>query len=687
MGFPRRLVLAALTATVFAFPLSAQSNDVTLSFLPTVAVPLGPTLSDGLPFYDLGGGGSIRGEFVPSFARWLFGRAFVDYEFLPINGSSSESLSLVYGGGAFGAAYSPAPRVVLRASAGGGLYLAMSDAGSVRNPFIEGGAEFQLRLSPTLAAGVGATYKYLSVPGASLYQGVSVQLGVVYDLAGSRKGSDVRLDQELGAVFPLFFSYYDKNPFGSVRLVNAESIPLDKVRILFYARQYMDAPRLCAEFDRLPAGATKELPVYALFNDAIFRVTEGTRAAGEFTVEYYYLGKRITKTIPATLAVQNRNAMTWDDDRKAAAFVTAKDPLILGFAKGLASMVRGDTAAPAVSTEFRTALAVYQSLNAYGVGYAVDPKTPFTALSASESEVDFLQFPSQTLAYRAGDCDDLSVLYSALLESVGIETALVTTPGHIFVAFNTGLSPENAARAFSDSADLIIRDGKAWIPVEVTLVKDGFLRSWSVGALEWRDGVAREQAGFYPVREAWKTYEPVGFAEGGAIVSLPAQDRLLSAYRTELEKFSRAQIMSRVATLQAQIKSGKDADRAANRLGILYAQFGLLTEARAQFQFAIRASNLREALVNMGNVEFLDGKMAVAKDFYERALKAAPSDVAALVGLARAQQALGEVAGFRDSLAKLQESSPAAVAQHFPAGTATARASEAEDRKVELWTE
>ena len=31
--------------------------------------------------------------------------------------------------------------------------------------------------------------------------------------------------------------------------------------------------------------------------------------------------------------MNNRNAMTWDDDRKAAAFVTAKDPALLGFAK------------------------------------------------------------------------------------------------------------------------------------------------------------------------------------------------------------------------------------------------------------------------------------------------------------------------------------------------------------------
>jgi tetratricopeptide (TPR) repeat protein len=350
-------------------------------------------------------------------------------------------------------------------------------------------------------------------------------------------------------------------------------------------------------------------------------------------------------------------------------------------------MVRNEAGTAAVSSEFRTALAIYQALRAYGLGYAVDPKTPYISLSEQEDAIDFLQFPSQTLAYRAGDCDDLSVLYAALLEAVGIESALVTTPGHIFVAFDSGLTPENAARAFSDSADTIVRNGKVWIPIEVTLVKDGFLKSWSVGAMEWRDGLSREQAGFYPIREAWKTYEPIGFAEGGALVSLPAQERLIEAYKSELDKFSRGQIMSRVAELQAQIKGGKEADKAANRLGILYAQFGLIADARAQFQFAINKSNLQQALVNMGNVEFLDGQMAKAKTFYERALKANPADTAALVGLARSRQALGDLSGFRDSLAKLQESSPAAVDRYFPSGAATARASEAEERKVELWTE
>jgi hypothetical protein len=39
--------------------------------------------------------------------------------------------------------------------------MAVADVGTVRNPFIEGGAELLLRLSPTFAAGLGARYKYL----------------------------------------------------------------------------------------------------------------------------------------------------------------------------------------------------------------------------------------------------------------------------------------------------------------------------------------------------------------------------------------------------------------------------------------------------------------------------------------------------------------------------------------------
>ncbi len=38
-----------------------------------------------------------------------------------------------------------------------------------------------------------------------------------------------------------------------------------------------------------------------------------------------------------------------------------------------------------------------------------------------------------------GDCDDLSILVCSLFEAVAIDTAFITVPGHIFMAFDSGL--------------------------------------------------------------------------------------------------------------------------------------------------------------------------------------------------------------------------------------------------------
>lgn len=61
----------------------------------------------------------------------------------------------------------------------------------------------------------------------------------------------------------------------------------------------------------------------------------------------------------------------------------------------------------------------------------VDPQSSYVTAIQARDAVDCLKFPRQTLEYRGGDCDDLSILYCALLESVGIETAFIATPGHI----------------------------------------------------------------------------------------------------------------------------------------------------------------------------------------------------------------------------------------------------------------
>ena len=125
-------------------------------------------------------------------------------------------------------------------------------------------------------------------------------------------------------------------------------------------------------------------------------------------------------------------------------------------------------------------MGIFEAMRLYGLNYVIDPLSSFVEASKDELFLDYLQFPSQSLIYRAGDCDDLSILYAALLESVGIETAFITVPGHIFMAFSLGLTELEARQAFTSAGDFIYADGKAWVPVEVTIVQDGFNKAFIV---------------------------------------------------------------------------------------------------------------------------------------------------------------------------------------------------------------
>jgi hypothetical protein len=61
---------------------------------------------------------------------------------------------------------------------------------------------------------------------------------------------------------------------------------------------------------------------------------------------------------------------------------------------------------------------MFEALRLYGINYVVDPASSYAALSEDASGLDSLNYPYQTLYYRSGDCDDLSILFCSLLEVI-----------------------------------------------------------------------------------------------------------------------------------------------------------------------------------------------------------------------------------------------------------------------------
>ncbi len=656
---------------------------------PRVFIPINTTADDGTPLFSMGGGVSIQGEVSMPFASWFYAEGVLDVGFLPVNnaGKSLQSVSLGIGAGG---RIVPVSRLVLKGSVYGGGEVLLYDGNTSLVPFIEPSVDIDFQLSPAFNLGLGSGYRMAFGGGGIAYQGVSVSLNLVYNLGASKSGARIKTTPDLMPIYPLYYTYYDTHALGTVTIENDERDALKDVKVSYFVPQYMDRPKPSGvDTESLRSGQQITVPLFALFSNDVFEVTEGLIVAGEIHVDYTWLGKEFNHVEPISVEVLNRNAMTWSDDRKAAAFVTANNPLVKSYSKNIAANIRGDSR-DVFDLNFRIGMGLFEALTLHGTGYVVDPASAYVNLSENLEAVDYIQFPSETLAYQAGDCDDLSVLYNAMLEAAGVNTAFLTAPGHIYVAYDLGIPMERAERIFADTRDLIEYEGSVWVPVEVTLVEQGFLEAWRVGAREWRETSNLGTEGFYPTREAWKIYKPVENPTG-ELVFLPDPDEVMVAYGSAVDRLIYQDVTPIVRDLQTKINRDGGSPPAFNRIGVTYAKYGLLDDAAPRFRKSDSGRAYAPGEVNLGNVAYLRGDYDSAAAHYKKALETDDDNTRALLGLAKASFELEDYSGADDSMTLLAAANPD-MAQHYSyLGTATAadatvlRASTAASKDVYGW--
>ncbi len=439
-------------------------------------------------------------------------------------------------------------------------------------------------------------------------------------------------------IYPVFYGYYDTHPLGQVVIMNTLDKPVTDVRMTFFVKEFMRAPRVCPVPSTFLPNEPATADLFAVLEPSILLVTENMKAQAEVTLEYEENGRQMKKVIPYTFPILKRNAIDWSDTRRTAAFISPSDPTVLRFSKNVSAAFGGRTRA-VLDPNLHLTMAMHAALQLRGLAYSQDP---IPVLTPNRNVADFIQFPRQTLDNRSGKCSDLSVLYSSLLEAVGIETALITTPGHIFMAIALTLSQEEARRFFGHPDDLIFREGKAWLPLEVTMREGGFLAAWQRGAEEWRENEAQGRAEFYPTRESWKYYEPVALPGTEPTLSFPTEKELAALVQEESERFVDREISVRVTALEAQISRAADSSRPRNDLGVLYARYGLHDRAETQFREAIARKDYAPALVNLGNISYLKGDIRSALDYYQRASLSRPTSASALLGLALTHRRAGD---------------------------------------------
>jgi transglutaminase-like putative cysteine protease len=226
---------------------------------------------------------------------------------------------------------------------------------------------------------------------------------------------------------------------GKTIIKNTGDVPIEDFRISYKIDKYCDWTSAETYAEIVPGQTIRDYCWPCFEPDDMAKI--GTKLGAELTMRYEYAGLDGPREKQAKFSFLSKNDFVWsflaeedvlifedayENARLLPSFVTTNDPTIQEAAKvltgGLGTMY-DDEALEAVNR-------IWNGLQQYGLAYVSEPTTFWSGDFAQH-----IQFPSESLSHLGGNCVDLSLLFSSMLEAVGIKTYLLMSQGHCQFAF------------------------------------------------------------------------------------------------------------------------------------------------------------------------------------------------------------------------------------------------------------
>lgn len=300
-------------------------------------------------------------------------------------------------------------------------------------------------------------------------------------------------------------------PTALVHLFTQETLPLvacrvknhdektRRLRFTTFVEGYSAQAIDTLEIPRGQEAVVQQLPTF--FTDRLRTVTELTRATVNVEIRDLDARTEQQKTLPVWLLARTTAPLQVLDPAGGAlldvtqylgAFVTPNHPEVIRFTRSAADdhpqkrlmgyQISQEEVEPQVE-------AIYTALKRHELRY-VNSIIHFTPEAGSQNQR--VRLPRETLADKAGNCIDLTLLFCSLLEAISMNPAIVIIPGHAFVGWETWrnsgswryldatMIPE---AAFADAVATGEETAKFWSETSKAEAKPKMFRRWSMREL------------------------------------------------------------------------------------------------------------------------------------------------------------------------------------------------------------
>ncbi|MBN1211367.1 MAG: hypothetical protein JXA92_02210 [candidate division Zixibacteria bacterium] len=433
------------------------------------------------------------------------------------------------------------------------------------------------------------------------------------------KAKNIRLVNELG-LFPARWNTYQAVPFLEFELQNKTDRPFPcswQVEL-----EDMLGSQPSGELILRP-NENRRVTVTGEFNEKFYSNPSDIFKTGRITIQYAQ-GRETQKSRNSfQVFIYDKGAINWNESKLClGGFINPRDPWIRNFTLAILEANHDYIEENKPLTNVHMAMAIMNGLKSYGLKYLPDPNNPYSSIDENKIAIDNIQFPYELLISRQGDCDDLTVLVTTMLESIGIRTVILDVPGHLYLMFDTGIPTNYRISLMLDENLYVSYKGRIYIPLEVTEVTGGFIKAWQTGVEEYRRWSQLHELKTIDLREAWSVYQPVPINQDISRDRFDYSPDLASmdADYTRLTEFKTSFMFNNFNRQITDLTSDPDI---LNRMAVNEIFNGKFTRGEELLEKAYTTDSTRTGIaVNYANILTINGAFDKAFALYEKLLGA-----------------------------------------------------------------